>query len=128
MAVPAQAQAPAEGVDPAAFGPPAPQPFDFEQVATLAQERSARLYVQPVAELVGSFANLDYDQYRGIRFRRDQDPLAGNATFRVDLLSPGSIFMNRCRSTWSATASPGRSRSTRRCWNSTNAISPTART
>ena len=37
MAVPAQAQAPAEGVDPAAFGPPAPQPFDFEQVATLAQ-------------------------------------------------------------------------------------------
>lgn len=47
MAVPAQAQAPAEGVDPAAFGPPAPQPFDFEQVATLAQERSARLYVQP---------------------------------------------------------------------------------
>ncbi|WP_411838635.1 glucan biosynthesis protein [Paracoccus sp. ME4] len=91
MAVPAQAQAPAE-TDPAAYGPPMPEPFGFEQVATLAQERSARIYVQPVADLVGTFENLNYDSYRGIRFKREADPLAAHPAFRLDLLSPGSIF------------------------------------
>ena len=91
MAVPVQAQVPADD-QPAGFGPPAPAPFDFEQVAALAAERSTSVYVQPVSELVGSFADLDYDRYRGIRFRRDLDPLAGQKAFGVDLLSPGSIF------------------------------------
>lgn len=91
MAIPAQAQTAPEG-EPQAFGPALPAPFDFEEAARLAQERSSRIYVQPVSELVGSFANLDYDQYRAIRFRRENDPLAGHPDFRVDLLSPGSIF------------------------------------
>ncbi|MCZ0961503.1 glucan biosynthesis protein [Paracoccus benzoatiresistens] len=96
-AVPAQAQtAPAETApgDGGGNNPPAPAPtvFGFEEVASLAAERATRVYEQPVADLVGSFANLSYDQYRAIRFRRDRDPFAGNPRFGMDLLSPGSIF------------------------------------
>ncbi|WCR09958.1 glucan biosynthesis protein [Paracoccus stylophorae] len=66
--------------------------FDFEDVATLAQERATRVYKQPVADLVGSFADLNYDRYRAIRFRREHDPLKDNGLFGMDLLPPGSIF------------------------------------
>ncbi len=66
--------------------------FDFEDVATLAQERATRVYKQPVADLVGSFADLNYDRYRAIRFRREHDPLKDNDLFGMDLLPPGSIF------------------------------------
>lgn len=76
----------------APMGPPMPEPFGFEDVATLAQERSQRVYVQPISELVGSFGGLNYDQYRGIRFRKDANPLADSDRFGMDLLSPGSIF------------------------------------
>ncbi|MGR3199580.1 MAG: glucan biosynthesis protein [Paracoccus sp. (in: a-proteobacteria)] len=89
-AVPANAQTPAP--QPEGFGPPMPEPFGFEQVAALAAERATQVYVQPVSELVGSFADLNYDAYRAIRFRRDRDPWAGSKDFGIDLLSPGSIF------------------------------------
>ncbi|MTD99275.1 glucan biosynthesis protein G [Paracoccus sp. YIM 132242] len=96
-AVPAQAQtAPDQAAPAGAAGdtPPAPAPtvFGFEEVAALAAERATRVYEQPVSDLVGSFANLSYDQYRAIRFRRDRDPFAGNPRFGMDLLPPGSIF------------------------------------
>lgn len=71
---------------------PSPQPFGFEEVAALASERASRVYKQPVSKLVGSFADLNYDQYRGVRFKRDKDPLAGHSRFGLDLLSPGMIF------------------------------------
>ena len=78
------------------FGPmqPTSEPtvFGFEEVATLAAERATQVYKQPISERVGSFADLTYDQYRGIRFRADADPLAGSGKFAMDLLSPGSIF------------------------------------
>lgn len=90
MAIPAQAQSPAEGAE--AFGPPRPDPFGFDQVAALAADRASRVYVQPISQLVGSFADLNYDQYRAIRFRRDRDPWAGSSRFGIDLLSPGMIF------------------------------------
>ena len=97
MAVPAQAQTAPDGAAPAEgevnTPPPAPTTtFGFEEVASLAAERATRVYEQPVAEQVGSFANLTYDQYRGIRFRRDHDPFAGNPMFGMDLLPPGAIF------------------------------------
>lgn len=66
--------------------------FGFEDVATLAADRATRVYKQPIAKLVGSFANLDYDSYRGIRFRGDADPMGGDGRFSMDLLSPGVIF------------------------------------
>ncbi|MCT4331931.1 glucan biosynthesis protein [Paracoccus sp. YLB-12] len=70
----------------------APTVFGFEEVAQLAAERAKRVYTQPVAEQVGSFADLNYDRYRGIRFRRDADPLGGKGRFSMDLLPPGAIF------------------------------------
>lgn len=98
-ALPAQAQtrpdqaAPSVGAgesNPVAVTEPAV--FGFEDVAALAAERARQVYEQPVADQVGSFANLTYDQYRAIRFRRDHDPFAGHAMFGMDLLPPGSIF------------------------------------
>ncbi|MDP0928295.1 glucan biosynthesis protein [Paracoccus onubensis] len=72
--------------------PTAHHDFGFEDVAAIAEDRATRVYTQPVAEQVGSFADLNYDQYRGIRFRRDLDPLEGRGGFALDLLPPGVIF------------------------------------
>ncbi|SNR24022.1 glucan biosynthesis protein G [Paracoccus sediminis] len=96
-AIPAQAQTLTDQATPAGAGDDDPPPaestaFGFEEVASLAAERATRVYEQPVSEQVGSFADLNYDQYRAIRFRRDRDPLAGNPLFGMDLLPPGSIF------------------------------------
>lgn len=66
--------------------------FGFEDVRELAKERATRVYKQPVAEQVGSFANINYDQYRAIRFRKDKDPLHATDNFALDLLPPGVIF------------------------------------
>lgn len=87
-----QAQSEADNAD--ADNPPAVATtvFGFEEVAALAAERAQGVYKQPVAEQVGSFADLNYDQYRGIRFRRDADPLGGSGRFSMDLLPPGAIF------------------------------------
>ena len=69
----------------------APKPFGFEDVAEIAREMAANPFKYRDAELIGTFGNLTYDQYRGIRFRRDRDPWAGG-DFTLDLLPPGSIF------------------------------------
>ncbi|MDB6179317.1 glucan biosynthesis protein G [Paracoccus sp. Z330] len=94
VATPVKAQsqtegAPAETDQP---GAPAPAPFGFEDVAELATERAKSVYKQPVAEQVGSFADLNYDQYRGIRFKGENDPLTRTKRFAMDLLPPGMIF------------------------------------
>lgn len=89
-----RAQAQTAPADALMQGPqlPADQPFGFDTVEALAAERAARDYRQPVAQLVGSFADLSYDRYRGIRFRRDRDPWGDDRRFRLDLLGPGAIF------------------------------------
>ena len=83
------ATAPEAGTDTAEVA--APKPFDFESVAEIAREMAANPFKYRDAELIGTFGNLTYDQYRGIRFRRDRDPWAGG-DFALDLLPPGSIF------------------------------------
>lgn len=82
---------PAAPAEPAAAPEPA-KPFGFEDVTALAKELAGKPYAYRDAELVGSFTNLTYDQYRGIRFRRDRDPWAGSRDFALDLLAPGAIF------------------------------------
>lgn len=78
----------------AADGPAArpPGPFGFDTLQDLAQARAAAPYRQPLSDLTGSFANLNYDSYRAIRFRRDADPWAGHPRFAMDILPPGLIF------------------------------------
>ncbi|MFB2594545.1 glucan biosynthesis protein [Paracoccus sp. p4-l81] len=70
-----------------------PTRFGFDEVVVLARGRAAAEYRQPLSTLTGAFKDLNYDQYRAIRFRRDLDPFSGDgATFGMDLLPPGLIF------------------------------------
>lgn len=73
---------------------PAPEapPFGFDTLVELARARAAAPYTQPVSQLTGSFAELNYDSYRAIRFRRDADPWQGHPRFAMDILPPGLIF------------------------------------
>lgn len=72
--------------------PEAPVDFSYEDVVRIAQETASRAYVAPASTLQGSFGDLNYDQYRGIRFRRDSDPWKDLPDFSLDLLPPGAIF------------------------------------
>lgn len=71
---------------------PAREGFGFENVAAEARDLASKPYVYVDAELIGTFQNLNYDQYRAIRFRRELDPWRGLKNFSVDLLPPGLIF------------------------------------
>lgn len=71
------------------------RPFGFEDVVAIAEATSAKAYVDPKVDLVGSFADLSYDQFRGIRFRRDHDPWAEHGRFGLDLLPPGMLYRDR---------------------------------
>jgi glucans biosynthesis protein len=50
----------------------APQPFTVQTVADLARTRAAQPYRPPPADLPARLAKLDYDAYRGIRFRPER--------------------------------------------------------
>lgn len=81
------------GAAPGQQAQPAPAtPFDFDALALIAQAAAGETYEAPASTLTGSFADLNYDQYRAIRFRRDRDPWSGNPEFALDLLPPGLIF------------------------------------
>lgn len=67
-------------------------PFGFESVAAIAAGVSARAWENPSRPLTGPYADINYDAYRGIRFRRDADPWKDIGGFGLDLLSPGMIF------------------------------------
>ncbi|WBU55774.1 glucan biosynthesis protein [Paracoccus sediminicola] len=67
-------------------------PFGFESVAAIAANWAGRDWENPSRELTGPFADIDYDAYRAIRFRRDADPWREIAGFGLDLLPPGMIY------------------------------------
>ena len=67
-------------------------PFGFESVAAIAAGVASRPWENPSRPQTGPFADINYDAYRGIRFRRDADPWKDIAGFGLDLLSPGMIF------------------------------------
>lgn len=68
--------------------------FGFEDVVARAQALAASPFAAPDSTLLPPFADLNYDQYRAIRFRRHRDPWAGNKDFRLDFLPPG-LFYNQ---------------------------------
>lgn len=70
----------------------APVAFDFDTVTVRAGQLAARAYAPPGTALVGTFADIGYDEYRGIRFARAHDPWADVAGFGLDLLPPGMLF------------------------------------
>lgn len=90
---PAYAQEDGAAGDPESPTPAAGQrAFGFSDVLEAAQARASADYVWQKSTLVGSFADLNYDQYRAIRFRKDMDPWRDLGNFSMDLLPPGLIF------------------------------------
>ena len=72
----------------------------FGRVITLAQERAKSPDKSEQYKLGGIFSDLTYDQYRGIRVRREAEPIhAANANrqCRPDLLPPGFFSQERVR-------------------------------
>lgn len=69
------------------------EPFDFDRLVDRVAGVAAKDYVPRRMTFAGDYANLDYDQYRDIRWRTERDPLAGTgASFALDLLPPGFLF------------------------------------
>ncbi|MFN4062451.1 MAG: glucan biosynthesis protein [Paracoccus hibiscisoli] len=63
----------------------------FEDVVAIARGAAAAPFDQPTLDLVPPFADLSYDQFRGIRFREERRLFAGTA-FEVELMPPGLLF------------------------------------
>ena len=77
---------------------PAADTHSFGRVITLAQERAQSPDKPDQFRLSGAYADLTYDQYRGIRFRRSADPIRDSKSqFGLDLLPPGHFFKERVR-------------------------------
>lgn len=68
----------------------------FEDVVAVARKTVAAPFDRPMLNLVPPFADLSYDQFRGIRFREDRRLFAGTA-FEVDLMPPGLLFKEGVR-------------------------------
>jgi len=66
---------------------------NLDYVAQRALERAQQPFHSPRANLPKALANLNYDQYREIRFRRDKALwTAGDLPFRVEFFHPGYIY------------------------------------
>ena len=74
----------------------APDAHSFERIIELARTRAQNSDKADRMELKGAFADLNYDRFRGIRFRRSADPIAdGGSQFGIDLLPPGGFYQDR---------------------------------
>jgi glucans biosynthesis protein len=68
-------------------------PFDSTTVVELARSLAKAPFVAPAASLHDGLANLQYDQYRDIRFKASATIWAHPShTFRLQLLPPGYLF------------------------------------
>lgn len=74
-----------------------PEAHSFSKVVQLAQQLAQEKHQVERLEMKGVFADLNYDQYRGIRFRRSADPLGQEGLFGMDLLPPGRFYQDRVR-------------------------------
>jgi len=68
-------------------------PFGFAQVAAKAQALSQQSYQAPADELPTELKELDYDQYRDIRFKQDRSVWRKqNLPFELQLFHPGLYY------------------------------------
>lgn len=75
-----------------------PHAFDFAWLKGRALALSQTPYVAPNATLPTSVANLDYDRFQSIRFRREHSLWADtDSKFRVQFFHPGFLFKERVR-------------------------------
>jgi glucans biosynthesis protein len=79
--------------------PPRPQrlsePFTFETVQSLAQDRAAKPYRERSSKLPEVLAKLGYDQYRDIRFRKSSALWYDHAMFEVQFFHRGFTYDRR---------------------------------
>jgi periplasmic glucans biosynthesis protein len=91
--------APAQIPKPAAKSPPtaqrATEPFTFESVQHLAQDRASKPYRERSSPLPEVLAKLGYDEYRDIRFRRTSALWYDHAMFEVQFFHRGFTFDRR---------------------------------
>lgn len=73
-----------------------PDTHQFEHVIEMARVRAQSEDKPDRMKLSGAFDDLDYDRFRGIRFRRSADPIADSGSqFGIDLLPPGGFYQDR---------------------------------
>ena len=71
-------------------------PFDASNVRRVARELALKPYQAPDTSLPGNLKDLDYDQYRKIRFRPEQALWRNeNLPFNIQLFHRGFLFSNR---------------------------------
>jgi periplasmic glucans biosynthesis protein len=69
------------------------EPFAADHVKNLAQQLAARPFTKPRIELPEPFNKLTYDQYRDIRFRREQSIWRGEKLdFELQLFAMGYLY------------------------------------
>lgn len=91
LARPALAQSP--GLQAAAAAVSDGQAISRDALVDYARELSRAPYQAPRADIPRSFAQLNLEQYRQIRFKPEQRIWAGeNRGFTLDLLPPGNVF------------------------------------
>lgn len=86
IATPAAAQSPASP-------PPQDQPFGYQVLKEEARLRSTRPWVEPTGRIPARFADLGFEQYREMRWRRDLIVWRGeNRGFALEPLPAGSVY------------------------------------
>jgi periplasmic glucans biosynthesis protein len=94
-----QQAAPEQGPKPAVQHPAAvarpSEPFTFETVQKIAQDRASKPYHERSTPLPDVLAKLNYDQYRDIRFRRTSALWYDHAMFEVQFFHRGFQFDRR---------------------------------
>ena len=71
------------------------EPFTFETVQRLAQDRASKPYRERSSKLPDVLAKLGYDQYRDIRFRRSSALWYDHAMFEVQFFHRGFTYDRR---------------------------------
>ena len=72
-------------------------PFGFDDVARRASELASRPYSVPQAVTPKALNDLNYDQYRDIRFRPDKALWKGSSPFELQFFHPGSFYNHPVR-------------------------------
>jgi glucans biosynthesis protein len=93
QAVPEEAPKPAVQHPPATARPV--EPFTFETVQKMAQDRASKPYHERSTTLPDVLAKLNYDEYRDIRFRRTSALWYDHAMFEVQFFHRGFQFDRR---------------------------------
>ena len=68
--------------------------FAFEQLSEMARKLAEKPYVAPADNLPDELKKLNYDQYRDIRFSRENGPWYGKKLpFEIQFFHPGALFL-----------------------------------